>query len=84
MALLLGAFVLIGIQPGAKMVGADLDKTFVIIWSLAIANVGGALLCILLAGPIAKLTLVRYAYLAPLITVLMVMTAFRRPSPGAT
>jgi hypothetical protein len=77
MALLLGAFVLIGIQPGAKMVGADLDKTFVIIWSLAIANVGGALLCILLAGPIAKLTLVRYAYLAPLITVLMVMTAFQ-------
>jgi TctA family transporter len=77
MALLLGAFVLIGLQPGAKMVGADLDKTFVIIWSLALANVGGAILCILLAGPIAKLTLIRYSYLAPLITVMMIITAFQ-------
>ncbi len=77
MALLLGAFVLIGIQPGAKMVGPHLDKTFVIIWSLALANVGGALLCILLAGPISKLTFIRYSYLAPLITVILIFTAFQ-------
>jgi putative tricarboxylic transport membrane protein len=77
MALLLGAFILIGLEPGAKMVGADLDLTFVIIWSLALANVFGAIICIVLAGPIAQLTLIRYAFLAPLITVLMFFTAYQ-------
>src|SRR3546814_149245 len=77
MALLLGAFVLIGIQPGVRMVSDKLDLTYVIIWSLAIGNVAGAILCIALAGPIAKLTLVRYGYLAPLIIVLMIFTAYQ-------
>jgi hypothetical protein len=77
MALLLGAFILIGIQPGARMISSDLDLTFVMIWSLALANIFGAVLCIGLAGPIAKLTLVRYAYLAPLIIVLLYFTAYQ-------
>ncbi|MDP8919964.1 MAG: tripartite tricarboxylate transporter permease [Pseudomonadota bacterium] len=77
MALLLGAFVLIGLEPGARMVTDNLDLTFIIIWSLAIANVFGAILCILLAGPIARLTLVRYAFLAPMITVILMFTAYQ-------
>ncbi|HVZ00638.1 MAG TPA: tripartite tricarboxylate transporter permease [Dongiaceae bacterium] len=77
MALLLGAFILIGIDPGIRMATTELDLTFVIIWSLAIASVIGAIISIILAGPIAKLTLVRYAYLAPLITVLMFFTAYQ-------
>jgi TctA family transporter len=77
MALLLGAFILIGIEPGVRMATTELDLTFVIIWSLAIASVIGAVISIVLAGPIAKLTLIRYAYLAPLITVLMFFTAYQ-------
>ncbi|QJP12320.1 tripartite tricarboxylate transporter permease [Starkeya sp. ORNL1] len=77
MALLLGGFILIGIEPGARMVTQNLDLTFLIIWSLAIASIIGALLCIILAGPIAKLTLVKYSYLAPFITVLMFFTAYQ-------
>lgn len=77
MALLLGAFVLIGLEPGFQMVGPHLDLTFVIIWSLALANVFGAVIAIVLAGPIAKVTLIRYAYLAPLIIVLMFFTAYQ-------
>ena len=77
MALLLGAFVLIGLEPGARMVRDNLDLTFVIIWSLAIGNVLGALICMALAGPIARLTLVRYGFLAPLIVVLMIFTAYQ-------
>lgn len=77
MALLLGGFILVGIEPGARMVTQNMDLTFVIIWSLAIASIIGALLCILLAGPIARLTLVKYSYLAPLITVIMFFTAYQ-------
>lgn len=77
MALLLGAFILIGIQPGVRMISTDLDLTYVIIWSLALANIFGAILCIALAGPIARLTLVRYSFLAPLIIVLLYFTAYQ-------
>ncbi len=77
MALLLGAFVLIGIEPGSKMVGAHLDLTFVIIWSLALANIFGAVIATVLAGQIAKITLVRYAFLAPHIIVIMAFTAYQ-------
>lgn len=77
MALLLGAFILIGLEPGSRMVGADLHLTFVIIWSLALGNVLAGILCIMLAGPIAQLTLIRYALMAPLIVVIMVFTAFQ-------
>jgi len=84
MALLLGGFVLIGLDPGPRMVSDNLDLTFVIVWSLAIANILGALMCIALAGPIAKLTLVPYGLLAPFIIVLMIFTAYQAPRPGET
>ena len=77
MALLLGAFILIGLEPGSQMVGPHLDLTFVIIWSLALANVFGAIIAIVLAGPIAKVTLIRYAFLAPIIIVIMCFTAYQ-------
>ena len=44
--LLLGGFLLIGIEPGIEMVTTQLDMTYLIIWSLALANVLGAGICI--------------------------------------
>ena len=37
--LLLGGFVLIGIEPGLDMVTTNLDLTYLMIWSLALANI---------------------------------------------
>ena len=34
--------ILIGIEPGPAMVGPNLDVTYTIIWSLALANIVGA------------------------------------------
>ena len=34
--------VLLGIQPGPSMVTTNLDVTYTIIWSLALANILGA------------------------------------------
>jgi TctA family transporter len=77
MALLLGGFLLVGVRPGPNMVAENLDLTFVIIWSLVLGNLISAVLCLALIGPIAKLTLVRYAFLGPLILVFVVFTAFQ-------
>lgn len=77
MALLLGGFVLIGIQPGVGMVTEDLHLTYTVIWSLAIASVMGAVLSIAVAPQIARLTTVPYRYIGPLMIVLIVFTAFQ-------
>ncbi len=77
MALFLGALILIGVEPGIGMMERHLDLTFIIIWSLAIANVLGAGICLFLAKPIARLTLVRFALLAPFMIVIVYFAAFQ-------
>jgi TctA family transporter len=77
MALLLGGLVLIGITPGRNMVTDHVDLVYVIIWSIALANVFGAMICIGLARPIASLTAVPYALIAPFMVVLIYFAAFQ-------
>ena len=77
MALFLGALVLIGIEPGIGMMERHLDLTFIIIWSLAIANVIGAGICLFLARPIARLTLVPFMLVAPFMIVIVYFAAFQ-------
>lgn len=77
MALLLGGLVLIGVTPGRSMVTTNIDLSYVIIWSIALANVLGALICIAVARPIAKLTTIRYALIAPFMMVLIFFAAFQ-------
>ncbi len=77
MAVFLGGMVLLGIQPGPSMVGANLDITYTIVWSLALANVLGAGLCILLAVPISRLTLIPFKLLAPFMIMVICFAAFQ-------
>lgn len=77
MALLLAALMIFGIEPGPQLLTSQLDMVFVIIWSLALANVGGALICLLLTKPIAKLTYVPFHYLAPAIMAVVVVGAWQ-------
>ncbi len=77
MAILLGGFVLIGIEPGIEMVTDQLDLVYVMIWSVALANVLGAGLCTVLAGQLAKITLIRYVLVAPFMFGLIFFAAFQ-------
>jgi putative tricarboxylic transport membrane protein len=76
-AVFLGGLILIGVQPGPAMIDRNLDLTYTIIWSLAIANVFGAGLCFLISGQMAKLTEVRFVYLAPYILTVVFFGAFQ-------
>ena len=76
-AVFLGGLLLLGLQPGVGMIETHLDLTYTIIWSLALANILGAALCLALARPVASLTRVPFATLAPLITVLIMFAAFQ-------
>jgi putative tricarboxylic transport membrane protein len=77
MAVFLGCMVLIGIEPGPSMVTTDLHLTYTMIWSLALANIFGALACVLLARPIAGLTKVPFQYMAPFLIVMISFAAFQ-------
>lgn len=77
MAILLGGLVLIGVEPGVELVTDQMDLVYLIIWSIAAANIVGAGICFFLAPQIAKLTTIRYALLAPFMLGIIFFAAFQ-------
>ncbi len=80
MAIFIGAIALLGsgdIEVGPAMLRDNLDITYSIVWLLAMANVVGTLLCIAVSGGIAKLTTIRFTYLAPFLFMLIAFAAFQ-------
>jgi len=80
MAIFIGAVALLGsgsIEVGPQMLKSNLDLTYAIVWLLALANVIGTILCIAASGPIAKLTTIRFTYLAPFLFMLISFAAFQ-------
>jgi putative tricarboxylic transport membrane protein len=77
MAVFLAALMLIGVEPGINMIERNLDLTYTIMWSLAIANVIGTATCLLLAKPVSRLTVVRYSLVAPFLVVIIYFAAFQ-------
>lgn len=76
-AVLLGGMVLLGLQPGPTMLTTNLDSTLTIVWTLAIANVVGALACMAPSRWIARISLIPAAKLAPFLLVIMVAGAYQ-------
>jgi putative tricarboxylic transport membrane protein len=77
MAVFLGGLLILGIQPGPTMLTEDLDLVYTAIWSLALANIFGAGLSLLLAKPITKLTLVPFSRLAPFMVLIITFAAYQ-------
>jgi hypothetical protein len=77
MAIFLGGMVLLGIQPGITLIETRLDLTYTIIWSLAIANVIGAGLCVVISRHVAYLTTLPYVYVAPFMVMIVFFTAYQ-------
>ena len=77
MAIFLGGLALLNMTPGPQMVRNNLDITYTIVWSLALANIFGAGLCILLSNQIARLTTIRFTILAPFLFMIIAFAAFQ-------
>jgi putative tricarboxylic transport membrane protein len=77
MAIFLGGLILIGVEPGIGMMERHLDLTFVIIWSLALANVLGTATCLVLARPISRITVVPFAMVAPFMLAIVFFAAYQ-------
>ena len=76
MILLLGAFQMMGLTPGPDMLTKNLDVTFTMVWSLALANVFGTILLLLFTGQLAKVAQIRIQLLAPVIIGIVFLAAF--------
>jgi TctA family transporter len=77
MALLLGAFLAHGIAPGPKLLDTQLDITYTLIWTLALANVVGAGICFLCANPLARIATLRSGILIPTVFAVCFVGAFQ-------
>ena len=76
MAVLLGAFLIQGIQPGPTFLRDHLDLAWTITGTLVLANVLGMLICFLAAPTLIKVTRVRGHLLAPFLVCLMALGAY--------
>ncbi|KJS08908.1 MAG: hypothetical protein VR78_17125 [Hoeflea sp. BRH_c9] len=75
-AIVLTAFLIVGITPGPAMLTEHLDVTFAMIWVTIIANVIVLLITIPLIKPLSRVTLVSGPLLAPFLLVLVVLGAY--------
>jgi TctA family transporter len=75
MAVLLGAFLILGLQPGPKMLTEHLNITFFMVIVLVVANLLGSALCLLLLRPLVKVTQLRSGILVPVVMFLVFVGA---------
>ncbi len=76
MALLLGAFIVVGIQPGPKMLEEHLGLAVWLGWTLIIANVGSSILLLFTAKQMVRMTFLKARILAPIILVFVAIGAY--------
>ncbi|MDL4915103.1 MAG: tripartite tricarboxylate transporter permease [Enterobacterales bacterium endosymbiont of Blomia tropicalis] len=76
-AILLGALMVHGFNPGPDMLTKHLDLTYSMVWSIAIANIFGAGLCFLFSGQFAKIAALRYSLILPVIIPVVMVGAFQ-------
>ena len=76
MALLLGALLIVGLQPGPEMLKSRLDVTFAMVWILIISNIIVAGIAFLILNHLAALTFIRGSLLIPFLLVLVFIGSF--------
>lgn len=74
-ALFIAALLAMGFVPGPDMVNKNLDVIFSVVWILGLSGIVGSLLGFILANPLARLALVRYSIMVPVILTFILMGA---------
>jgi putative tricarboxylic transport membrane protein len=76
MAILIGAFVMLGIQPGPHMALTGMNLVWSLIWALALANILSVFVFLAMAPAFSLLVFVRGALLIPFVIVLAFLGAY--------
>lgn len=73
MALLLGAFLIVGLKTGPSMLTTNLNLSYSLVWMVVLANIVAALLALALAKQLARIATIRPGILVPVMLVLLVV-----------
>ena len=84
MAILLGAFLIHGLVPGPDMLHKNLDITYSMVWSVALANILGAGMCYAFSPQFARLATLRFTLILPAVMGIIYIGAFEATRSGAT
>jgi TctA family transporter len=75
-ALVLTAFIAVGIKPGPDMLTSQLNLTFAVIWTLVLANIIATAICMLFARPISKVCFMPFYTIVPPVVAFVFIGAF--------
>ena len=76
MAVMMGAFLILGIQPGPTMITQHLDLVWTLIWALVVGNLIAVTFLLFITRWVAALTFINARMLVPFIIVLVVIGAY--------
>jgi len=76
MAILLGAFLIMGLHPGPDMLTKHLAVTYSMVWTLVIANVITVLVCLATLPYLAQVTRVRGGLIIPFLLLLVFIGSY--------
>ncbi|MCZ6494614.1 MAG: tripartite tricarboxylate transporter permease [Alphaproteobacteria bacterium] len=73
MAILLGAWLILGIQPGPAMLTEHLDLVWILIWALVISNLAAVVILLFITRWVALLIFLRGGILIPVVLIVTVL-----------
>jgi len=76
MALLMGALLIVGLNPGPEMLKQHLDVTYSLVWILILANLIVAGACLLVLNQLAAITFIRGSLLIPFLLLFVFIGSF--------
>jgi putative tricarboxylic transport membrane protein len=75
-AILLGAFLIQGLQPGPKMLTENLSLVFSMVWLIVVSNIITVTVCLVFLNQLAKITHIRGALLIPALLALVFLGGY--------
>lgn len=75
-AVLLSAFLVVGVNPGTEMLTTSLDLTFSMVWVTVIANFVAVVVAFLLLKPLTRLTFISGPLLVPFLLLLLSLGSY--------
>jgi TctA family transporter len=76
MAILLGAFMIMGLVPGPDMLSKHLAVTYSMVWTLVIANIITVVLSLAVLNQLAKVTYIRGGLIIPFVLLLVFVGSY--------
>jgi putative tricarboxylic transport membrane protein len=76
MAILLGAFLIQGLQPGPQMLTEELPFLFSLVWMIVLGGILGAIIGLCVARKLTRLTMIRFSLMTPFIIAVALLGSY--------